>query len=239
MTYIQIREQYQNHDFWKYVFVDPYVMVISPIFTKLFIRYGVIPNYVTILMILSGIIGAICFSFNSFAMKVAGVIFIHLWYILDCSDGEVARITNRFSKFGKEIDYTAHIIDHPLCNVAFMLSMISVGRYNNTYIMMTFMALIICDLVNRNLYSFEIIYDLKMPSGDGTKQDKLLKKIIMYCIAFFVDYPNFVLIFPIVFLIDFKLGTSISMIYMYAELIVLLLMTVRRTFKWVNLIKDI
>lgn len=58
---------------------------ISPYFSAFYIKKKVAPNTITIHMIISGIIGAIFFSFSNIYFKLIGVIFMQLWFILDCS----------------------------------------------------------------------------------------------------------------------------------------------------------
>lgn len=58
MRYLQIRREYQHHEYLDMVFVDPYAQLISPLLTKLCLRLGLIPNAVTVCMIVFGLIGA-------------------------------------------------------------------------------------------------------------------------------------------------------------------------------------
>lgn len=240
MKYKDIRKEYQDHNYLEKVFVDPYAMLVSPLFTKIFVKKNIKPNYVTIMMILSGIVGAVFFSFNNILMKILGIVFIHTWYILDCSDGEVARITKTFSKFGAEIDYTAHVINHPLFNIAFTLSIISLNRYNNVYICLLFMISIIFDLANRNVTTFYTIYNYKIGGNDEAASSRsLIKKVIIYVIAMFVDYPNFALIFPFVYLFDVAFRSNFCIIYTCIVVFFQIIIISRILFKWILKIKDL
>ena len=129
-SYREIRRRYQPHDWWCPSLIDHYAYLISPLFTGIFVKAGIAPNSVTVLMIAAGMIGAILFAGPQLWLKVYGLLFLHLWYVLDCSDGEVARITGTFSKFGKEMDYTAHLVNHPLFNLAFASSLAALDRSN-------------------------------------------------------------------------------------------------------------
>ena len=120
MKYSTIRKEYQHHTLDGMVFVDPYATLLSPLVTNVCLRLKLIPNVVTLCMIGSGALGAVFFALPFLWAKILGTVLIHLWYVLDCSDGEVARITKRFSKFGTEIDYTAHVVNHPLFLAAFL-----------------------------------------------------------------------------------------------------------------------
>jgi phosphatidylserine synthase len=242
MTYRDIREKFQNRKALDLVPVDFYVMTLSPIFTKIFLKLGLTPNEVTICMILSGLIGGVLFLVPNIFIKMIGIIFIHLWYIFDCSDGEVARITRRFSKFGKEIDFTAHIVNHPIYNIAFALSLISLNRYNPLLIVFTFMLLASLDLMGRNILSFHTIFDLKIPSESGTAYSNaskgIIRRLIIAAAHFFDAYPNFALIFPITFVIDYYFATNISYYYLLINTAGLFAIISMLTFKWIRQIKD-
>ena len=171
--------------------VDHYAKLISPLFTKFLIKTGISPNGVTVLMMIAGIAGAVLFAIPSIACKAFGLIFIHAWFVLDCSDGEVARITGTFSKFGTEMDYTAHVINHPLFNLAFICSLMSLGRYNAQVLYLIAILCISAELVLRNLIGFRYMYELKM--GKVVKSNAkggTLKMVTIHLINFFTLYPN-------------------------------------------------
>lgn len=241
MKYSEIRNNYQNHNYLEMQLVDIYGMVISPILTKVFLKYNIIPNYVTILMIISGIIGAFLFAIPNTIFKIIGLLFIHMWYILDCSDGEVARITKKFSKFGKEIDFTAHIINHPLFTVAFALSLLNLNRYNSRLILILFMTYICTDLISRNLLAFDTIFELKINNNEtnsGTSSS-LLKRIMIFITRAWTLYPNFALIFPIVYLIDYAMKSDLCFIYLIIVTALNVIFVSKSCFRWVKKIKDL
>lgn len=187
---------------------------LSPFFVNIFLKLNIIPNTITIYMIIVGIIGAIFFSFSDIWFKIVGYIFMHLWFIFDCGDGEVAKITKNFSKYGKELDYIAHIVNHPIFNIAFLISLMQLNKYNIMFVSMVSIVLISSNLVSRNLLSMYTIFELREKSKNVvTKKKKLYRLIISYLIGFLTQYPNFVLIFPILYFIDVLIGTSISLIY--------------------------
>lgn len=240
LKYTDIRNKYQNHEYLNMVFVDMYVMLISPLFTKIFIGLEITPNYITILMIISGITGAVLFIVPSIICKIVGILFIHLWYLLDCSDGEVARITKKFSKFGKEIDYTSHIINHPLFNIAFACTLMSEHKYNYKVIILLFMIYISSDLIQRNLLAFNEIYRLKMPNYQPiNNSNNIMKRIIIYVLSSMTLYPNFALIFPILYLLDLFFKSNICFIYIVIVTFLTVLVTARGCIKWIVRIKDL
>ena len=93
--------------------IDRYVnRKFSPIFTRGFIRLGLSPNSITIFSMIVGLIGAACFATGSYAIGIAGALLFQLSVIIDCCDGEVARLTFAESPFGQELDIIADNIVH-------------------------------------------------------------------------------------------------------------------------------
>lgn len=239
-SYRTIRRDYQASAFDGDVLVDHYTYLISPFFTQLFVKAGISPNSVTILMMISGAIGACLFSLNPIALKIFGLVLIHLWYVLDCSDGETARITRRFSKFGKEMDYTAHVVNHPLFNLAFAYALVVMGRYDVRLILFASIASVSAELVLRNIVSFSSLYEFKM-SSKRPKRDRagVLNKSLFQAACFFSVYPNFALLFPLAYFADLRFGTSIAIGYLLVHAAVSSLLAIWRSIRWVTLIQGI
>lgn len=210
MTYKEIRKNWQHNFSWDSVLVDAYAMLISPIITKICLKLKLIPNVITLLMIASGVVGGLLFALPYTAAKIAGIVFIHLWYVFDCSDGEVARITKRYSKFGTEIDYTAHVIDHPVMLFGFGISLLFSGLdISPVLLLLSVAATAVLDLMFRSFATFSLIYDLKLPpekrEGD-TKKTFTAKQKVLFFVNIFVHIPNLALIFPIVFMFSPKVA---------------------------------
>lgn len=235
LTYRTIRREYQSHYVIEPVLVDHYAKLLSPFLTPFFVRFGIIPNVVTVFMMVSGIIGAAFFALPPLWAKIAGLVFIHLWYVLDCCDGEVARITRRFSRMGTEIDYTAHLINHPLFNLAFALSLIQLHRYSTTLILFVAIVSISAELMLRNLLTLRSIFDLKIGAiaspqavdGPVTRARRLITHL-------FALYPNVALILPILFILDRSLGTSFSLYCLLAQILFSALVVLRGYLGWVG-----
>lgn len=74
---------------------------LSKPITALSVKFGVSPNLITFISLLVGFYAAYLFSQSQY---LAGAIFFQLSLIIDCSDGEVARYTRKFSDFGRWFD---------------------------------------------------------------------------------------------------------------------------------------
>lgn len=69
-----------------------------------FIRLEVTANQTTYLSILVGSIGCVLLAIGGYSLSVAGALLINVWYLLDCTDGNIARFHQTTSPYGKFID---------------------------------------------------------------------------------------------------------------------------------------
>lgn len=176
---IKIRELY---------FSEILCMLVSPFFTKYFLKRKIRPNTVTLLMVFCGLLGPVLFALPWLSAKWIGVICLWGWFIMDCSDGEVARITKTFSKYGKEMDYMAHLICHPLLNLAIYITFSS-QVVNELWLACTAIVFISSELIIRSLTA---INSYTVPHENSSPLPSLPK----YFLQQFLYYPNFVLFFP-------------------------------------------
>ena len=77
---------------------------VSYPFALLFNKMGMHPNFVTILNGLFGIAGAVLFIFNNLICTIVGIFLVIMCAILDCADGQVARMSHKGSLFGRTLD---------------------------------------------------------------------------------------------------------------------------------------
>ena len=150
---------------------------------------------------------------------------------MDVVDGEVARVTKVFSRYGKELDYTAHVINHPLYTMAIVFN---VYKINTTFAAVVLVIGLI-DSIYRALNSFSIIYTLKEPnenkssnivSGENNKKLPIYKYIFLNL----ANFPTFIMVFPIILLLDSKVA------YIYAVLVLStsFIITTMGVYKWLR-----
>jgi len=77
---------------------------LSPPITKLFLALGLSPTIATIGMLPVGVVGSVLVAFGG-VYAIAGAVFLILFYVLDCVDGEVARFRNEVKYFWSYADY--------------------------------------------------------------------------------------------------------------------------------------
>jgi phosphatidylglycerophosphate synthase len=95
-----------------------YMRRVSPYLTRLLLRAGVTPNTATWLMIAVGLLAAAALSFPGLATAVGAVALIQLQLALDCSDGELARWTQRRSVAGVYLDRVGHYLTETALPIA-------------------------------------------------------------------------------------------------------------------------
>ena len=117
---------------------------------------------------------------------------------MECSDGEVARITKQFSTFGRDMDYRAHLTCHPLMNLALWYSYWQLDRYHEWLLAFIFIVFISMEFQHRALLTFQA-YHRKETGTESVDNPSVLRYIFrqMY------QYPNFILLFPFVFLLEY------------------------------------
>ena len=94
-------------------FVDRYFnRKVSRWFTRLFLTMGLSPNSITILAGLIGLVAAAGFGMGTYSTGIVAALLFQLAAVIDCCDGEVARLTFTESPFGAWLDIVLDNIVH-------------------------------------------------------------------------------------------------------------------------------
>ena len=95
-------------------FLSRYYRPFSLRLSWLLYKTNITPNFVTILQIIIGLSACLAIAlFPNQEVFILGIIFLHFAYLLDCSDGEIARAKNMSSLEGLFLDKFAHAITMP------------------------------------------------------------------------------------------------------------------------------
>lgn len=103
-----VLKPYEPEPYARYV-----IRHLSVLFTWLFVRTPLSANHVTILQEVIGVAGCVFIGMGNPLYAVIGVFLLQLGYILDCSDGEVARWKGQQSINGVFLDLIGHVIVIP------------------------------------------------------------------------------------------------------------------------------
>jgi phosphatidylglycerophosphate synthase len=93
--------------------VDRYFnRVLSQRFTRVFLALGLSPNSVTMLATMVGLAAAAMFAVGTYEAGVLAALLFQLSAVIDCCDGEVARLTFTESPFGARLDIAMDNVVH-------------------------------------------------------------------------------------------------------------------------------
>ena len=96
-----------NDEHW---FGRLYMRKLSPWATWVFARLGWSPNAVTVAFIVCGLAAGAVVAFGGLGTAIAGAVLIQAYLMFDCSDGELARWSKRFSVSGVYLDGIGHYL---------------------------------------------------------------------------------------------------------------------------------
>lgn len=85
---------------------------VSRWFTRIFLALGFSPNPITMLAGLVGLIAAVGFGVGTYSAGIIAALLFQLAAIIDCCDGEVARLTFTESSFGAWLDIAMDNVVH-------------------------------------------------------------------------------------------------------------------------------
>ncbi|MGP4052404.1 CDP-alcohol phosphatidyltransferase family protein [Streptomyces sp. 2A115] len=81
-----------------------YMRALSLRITRLMLGTRVSPNQITVVMVLAGVLSGVALILPGLPGAVLSVVFMQLYLLLDCVDGEVARWRKQFSPLGVYLD---------------------------------------------------------------------------------------------------------------------------------------
>ncbi|RKX92290.1 MAG: hypothetical protein DRP84_10265 [Spirochaetes bacterium] len=94
-------------------------------FTKLLLKIGISANQATLLSLLFALIGGFFLVFTDVKSLILSAVFLYLYLIFDCVDGEIARYTKTSSKLGSHLDFMVGTFVHPYAFIC-----MTFGAYN-------------------------------------------------------------------------------------------------------------
>ncbi len=151
---------------------------------------------------------------------------------MDCSDGQVARFTKKFSKYGTEMDYMAHLIDHPLMNLAIWVTYLEMNMMNPLWLSFIFIIFISCELITRNIYAFDYFH--KKIYSDCNSNKKSIKGWFRYFFVNITQYPTFIVCISWIIVIDYGINNGFSLYIVLIWMIVCIIKCIRATFNLVR-----
>jgi phosphatidylglycerophosphate synthase len=94
-------------------FIDRYFnRRLSAPMTRLCLKAGLTANMVTIVSIMIGLLAAVAFSLGTYAGGILGGVLFQFAAVIDCCDGEIARLTFSESRIGRQLDILGDNVVH-------------------------------------------------------------------------------------------------------------------------------
>ncbi|MDA2803722.1 CDP-alcohol phosphatidyltransferase family protein [Nocardiopsis suaedae] len=102
---------------WTVAFVDPLAVRLVRVLAN---RTRVTPDQLTVGALFLGLGAAALFAIGSPALLAAGAVLYYLCFLLDCTDGKLARLTDSETLFGSWMDYAFDRFRVLVCAIALM-----------------------------------------------------------------------------------------------------------------------
>ena len=204
-----------SHRWFERALSEHLCMALSPFISILFIKYKVTPNTVTLLMIFCGIVAPLLFMVDNIYVRYLSSLIFVLWFVFDCSDGEVARFTQTFSKHGRDLDYLSHVSCHSL----FVMAIWKIYVYQSEYLLQLTLFFFLL-LASELFYRLKVVYMVYVEeTGTIYEPTNKIKAFILLNLTYF---PNYVVFFPFLYCVTYTFSINIFPIFLLFFLIYLL-----------------
>ena len=97
----------------------------SMLLARFFIRHGISANTVTLLSLVVGVCGSVFFYTRNVWVNLAGVVIEYFAVVLDCADGQVARITHTSNQLGRFLDGLVDSVNFAAVYIVLILRMMN------------------------------------------------------------------------------------------------------------------
>ncbi|MCY9782366.1 CDP-alcohol phosphatidyltransferase family protein [Nocardiopsis sp. EMB25] len=125
---VRTRTLKQRDSWWTVHLMDPMAIRLVRLLAN---RTSVTPNQLTVLALFLGLGAAVCFALGYREALALGALLYFLCFLVDCTDGKLARLTDTESLFGSWMDYVSDRFRVLVCAVALMGGQYVVATENN------------------------------------------------------------------------------------------------------------
>ncbi|PDP85252.1 phosphatidylglycerophosphate synthase [Glycomyces fuscus] len=114
---VRARTLKERDSWWTVYLVDPIAVRLVRLVAN---RTSITPNQLTVVALFLGLGAAVCFSLGYRHFLALGALLYLLSFLMDCTDGKLARLTGSESLFGSWMDYVSDRFRVLVCVVALM-----------------------------------------------------------------------------------------------------------------------
>lgn len=193
---------------------------LSIYFTWCFLKLGVSANSVTVLSIISGILGSLLLLWLHSYYVIISFFLLYLYFLFDKVDGEIARATKK-SFYGIYVDELGHLLVYPLFFLCFGYLITTSGNYPITAIICAFLVILIRYMQSLvfTIYSKKMYADItlaklfthasKATSLKASSSYIIIKRLISVT-EFLKEYSTAIFLFFIAYI--YNLYSNINMV---------------------------
>lgn len=128
LTYTEEKREQDKGNVWIYLVIRR----LSFYPTWAFLKLGISANQATFISIVVGILGCAFLAAGGYRNSVVGALLVSGWSVLDCVDGNLARLTGSASRYGGFLDgLTGYMMS------AFLLTSVGIGVFSHPDNVMT------------------------------------------------------------------------------------------------------
>ncbi len=125
-TYTEEKRNSDKENLWLYLVIRR----LSFYPTWVFLKIGISANQATFISMVLGVLGCALLGIGGYGNSIIGALFVSGWSILDCVDGNLARLTKSANKYGVLVDSLAGFMMSAL-----LLTSVGIGVFNHPDLM--------------------------------------------------------------------------------------------------------
>jgi len=186
-------------------------------FSWLFLNLRLSANAVTGIFFITGLCGAVLFSYSDPVFVIIAYSLWRLHIIFDICDGEVARFTQKFSINGAYWDYMIHSVLYPLTYASICFALYKKFNNDTFLILAAFGSIIVSQMlsVKNNYYRAMLFNGDQIDINQSASQSSALKAYVINISVGLFNFEGFLLAYLVLSLIGYPSEFFLSLVAIY------------------------
>ncbi len=186
-------------------------------FSWIFLNLRLSADAVTGIFFITGLCGAVLFSYSDIVLVIIAYSLWRLHIIFDICDGEVARFTQKFSINGAYWDYMIHSVLYPLTYASICFALYKKFNNDTFLILGAFGSIIVSQTlsVKNNYYRAMLFNGDQIDNSRSASQASALKSYIMNISVGLFNFEGFLLAYLVLSLMGASSEIHLSLVAIY------------------------
>jgi len=186
-------------------------------FSWIFLNFRLSADAVTGIFFITGLCGALLFSYSDPVFVIIAYSLWRLHIIFDICDGEVARFTQKFSINGAYWDYMIHSVLYPLTYASICFALYKKFNNDTFLILAAFGSIIVSQTlsVKNNYYRAMLFNGDQIDNNQSASQASALKAYVMNISVGLFNFEGFLLTYLALSLIGASSEIYLSLVAIY------------------------